>query len=332
MRPPRDDSKVFSYLLPAELLALLACVAVPLGRRVLYALAVYTGLRLDSLLSLRWRDLDLAHGTIAALVQKNGVPQLFALELPGLAAVLRAWRERVPHEGAAPVVPTLSTTDTTKIAGVLRADLQRAGVEREVLFTKDDPRIEPLRFHDLRSTFVTWAKRAGKGDGWISDRTGHHSPTMLARYTRAARTLADLAIEPFPDLTNALPDLADWPTNGPRGDGGEGDGEADEAEASPDSAVILASTEGGTRTHKLFRVADFECCDACSQSRFPAVIDGSDPPDCQRSTAAKYAEGPTSGPRITGIPTALAALVEEVAARPDMARSLLRFASARGAS
>ncbi len=82
-------------------------------------------------------------------------------------------------------------------ATVLRADLLAAGVTREVLFLKQ-PGVEPLRFHDLRATFVTWAKRMGKGDGWISDRTGHLSPGMIERYSRAARTAGRPQDRPLP--------------------------------------------------------------------------------------------------------------------------------------
>ncbi len=47
----------------------------------------------------------------------------------------------------------------------------------------------------------------GKEARWIADRTGHLTPSMLVRYTRAARTLADLDLEVFPDLRGVLPDL-----------------------------------------------------------------------------------------------------------------------------
>jgi integrase len=50
---------------------------------------------------------------------------------------------------------------------------------------------ERRRFHDLPATFVTWAKRQGRSDGWISDRTGHITKEMLDRYDRAARTLEE---------------------------------------------------------------------------------------------------------------------------------------------
>jgi integrase len=54
-------------------------------------------------------------------------------------------------------------------------------VTRAQLFERS-VHIEPLRFHDLRATFVTWARRAGKDSGWISDRTGHLTQEMMQRY------------------------------------------------------------------------------------------------------------------------------------------------------
>ena len=60
---------------------------------------------------------------------------------------------------------------------------------------------------------VTWAMRAGKGDGWIRDRIGHLTPEMRGRYARAARVLADLKYEPFPSLDGWVPELWELPDN-----------------------------------------------------------------------------------------------------------------------
>jgi hypothetical protein len=79
---------------------------------------------------------------------------------------------------------------------------------RALLFEEEAPNVEGLRFHDLRSTFCTWARRAGRSDVWISERTGHElSGDMINRYDRGATTLEDLAYAPFPDIARALPEL-----------------------------------------------------------------------------------------------------------------------------
>jgi hypothetical protein len=66
----------------------------------------------------------------------------------------------------------------------------------------------PLRFHDLRATFVTWAFRMEKSDSWIEDRTAQITKKIMIRYKRAARSIADLTYEPFPDISRAIPELA----------------------------------------------------------------------------------------------------------------------------
>jgi integrase len=267
-KPAKDAPKLFGYLFPVELLALLACMAIPLGRRVLYAIAVYTGLRKSSLLALAWKAVDFDNRTLLSRVSKNGIAQLFEIPV-GLVWVLRMWyvvsespdrsARIIPRAalmlrgGGRPRNGEKATIRQTE-AQALRADLRAAGITREVLFMKA-PNVEPLRFHDGgRATFVTWAKRAGKSDGWIADRTGHLTAEMIQRYNRAARTLEDLRIEPFPELTGTIPELVAAEGGGSRGSpqggpssstppspAGSGDGAAGPAATSPSAAPCPAS-------------------------------------------------------------------------------------------
>lgn len=213
MRPERDTPKLFCFLYPAELLALLRCEAVPLVRRVYYALASYTGLRKSSLKVLRWNAFDFEHSTVTSLVSKTDLAQIFAQSdalTPGiesLMVVLRRYHDFLGRPDAEALVITDLECKKNGEAKALRDDLKLAGVTRALLFS-NSVKVEPLRFHDLRATFVTWAKRAGKGDGWITDRTGHLTPELLKRYARGARMLEDLRYQPFPDISTAVPELA----------------------------------------------------------------------------------------------------------------------------
>jgi len=213
VRPNKGKPKLFAYLYPAELLTLLKCKTVPMGRRVLYALAVYTGLRKGSLLALTWGGIDFENGTLTSLRSKTGLPQLF--EIPeSLLDVLSRWFERCGRPSKTARIVRDVGVRAEREAEALRDDLKAAGVKREALVGAElAENVEPLRFHDLRATFVTWAMRQGKGDGWISDRTGHLTPEMRARYARAARVLADLKYEPFPSLEKSIPELWELPDN-----------------------------------------------------------------------------------------------------------------------
>lgn len=102
LRPSKDAPKLFGFLYPRELLQLLGCAEVPLARRVYYAIACYTGLRLGSLNRCTWNAIDFRHGTITSLVNKNRVPLIFAQAdpaMPGLASVMTTLQryQRVPR-------------------------------------------------------------------------------------------------------------------------------------------------------------------------------------------------------------------------------------------
>jgi integrase len=213
LRPGKDAPKLFCFLYPNELVALLGCTAIPLARRMHYALAAYTGLRKGSLAELRWGSLDFEHGTITSLKSKTGLPQIFAQAdpaIPGLKSlmvVLKRWQELQGCPEAHELIVRDHGCKPRREATTLRADLKDAGITRELLFSTA-VNVEPLRFHDMRAGFVTWARRAGKGRGWIADRTGHLTDDMMNRYDRQARTLADLDYTPFPDIATAVPELA----------------------------------------------------------------------------------------------------------------------------
>jgi integrase len=195
-------------------LALLGCAGekgIPLARRVLYALAVYTGQRKGSLFALRWKHVDFEHGTLASFKTKTGAAQYFVADR-GLMHLLEAWYEQLgkPGDEEALVREADIGCEAKRLATVLRdEDLKAANVTRAILFEADACNVEALRFHDLRSTFCTWARRLGKSNAWISERTGHE-PTgdMINRYDRGAQTLVDLEYAPFPDISRAIPELS----------------------------------------------------------------------------------------------------------------------------
>jgi hypothetical protein len=212
--------KLFCFSYPSELLALLRGsnaqgeTVIPLGRRVLYAVGTYTGRRKGSLFTLCWKHADFDHGTLASFKTKTGRAQYFVTD-PGLMDVLQAWHEHQgkPGDDAAIVNEADVACDRKRLATALRDDLKAVGVTRALLFEEDAENVQGLRFHDLRSTFCTWARRAGKSDAWIGERTGHElSGDMISRYDRGAQTLANLDYEPFPAIGNAVPELAEfWP-------------------------------------------------------------------------------------------------------------------------
>jgi hypothetical protein len=62
--------------------------------------------------------------------------------------------------------------------------------------------------HDLRVAFVTVALANGKSEAWVTDRTGHKTSDMVAKYRRKARSVAEMQLGAFQPLYLAVPELA----------------------------------------------------------------------------------------------------------------------------
>jgi hypothetical protein len=62
----------------------------------------------------------------------------------------------------------------------------------------------PIGIKDLRASFVTVALANGKTETWVTDRTGHKSSEMVARYRRKARAAAELDLGTYKPLDELL--------------------------------------------------------------------------------------------------------------------------------
>lgn len=103
-------------------------------------------------------------------------------------------------------------------------------MKREALHASTAKRIN-VRAHDLRATFITLELAAGKTETWVMDRTGHTSSTMINRYRRKARMVAELRLGSLGPLYVVIPELASL-----KPDDCEGH-DAPEAETPPERVV-----------------------------------------------------------------------------------------------
>ncbi len=202
-KPGEQKAKVCLY--PKEDRALLDCTRIPLVRRVFYGFLAREGMRSGEALALRWTDLDLDHGAVTLDTNKTSDPRSWALD-PGVTAALSAWRSICESKGGASAL-VFEGLSHVRAADMLREDLRAAGIVRAELFETNENR-QPVRVHDLRSTFVTLALANGRTEGWIMDRTGHRSSQMIARYRRGARKASELHLGPLAPLSVAIPELA----------------------------------------------------------------------------------------------------------------------------
>lgn len=264
--PKLGPGKAKQYLYPDEDAKLLACESVPIAFRLLYGVIAREGLRFGEALALTWADLDLERGAVRLDENKTDEPRAWALD-PAVAATLRRWKKL--HTGKDDKIttagPFVGMPDDEQQASRFRSHLKIAAVDRAELHKESENRGR-IRVHDLRATFVTVSLANGKTESWVADRTGHKSSTMIARYQRAARTLAELGMGPLRPLLETIA----WPPEHP----GKTTGKSGQVAAAKNTR-----TEGGTRTLTPFRMADFES-DVIAPVGTPGASDAPDP--CSR--------------------------------------------------
>jgi len=149
--------------------------ALPADDRVIWALALYAGLRRGELMALRWLDVDLAAGVIR--VERSWDPKMKVFVEPKS----RSGRRKVP------------------IAGVLRDLLveHKLGAKGELVLGRDGTRafgdsalaaralrawqgagLEPITLHEARHTFASLMIAAGVNARALATYMGHASVTI----------------------------------------------------------------------------------------------------------------------------------------------------------
>lgn len=205
--PPTGDPPSYPILYPTDVVMLLSCLSIPGWRRMLYGFAIYEGMRLSHMLRLRYSNIDWANGRITIGTGKNNRnARTWKLNAGTLEAL--TWFRGEADLGDY-IFPRLTRNEQLKLATVLRDDLVVAGVTRDVrpdVFATGDGQA-PLRFQDLRATFVSLHLAMGWDEVDVMMRTQHTSTKVLHHHYARRLGLAKGIIEdqgPLPPLDKAM--------------------------------------------------------------------------------------------------------------------------------
>ena len=205
--PTPTEEREQAALFPSEVVALLSCEGIPLKRRYVYAVAIYTGMRRSELVRLEAEDVDLEHGVIRVRGKKTAAAKRtisIEFSLRPLLEVLV--RER--PKGTLLDVPVAHGRNGA--ADLMRKDLSRAKLDRSDL-SRDDAQHMPFTFHGLRHTCITHWTVAGRDQLFLLTAAGHTDLTMTKRYLAAAASLSTKFGHPHPPLPAALHGAVDVP-------------------------------------------------------------------------------------------------------------------------
>ena len=219
--PHRTLSRQKTFIHPSEAAALLACEAVPLEWRELYAIAIYTYLRPGELRALTWRDVDADAGLIhiskaydeASCETRQPKTRAGMREVPIEAALLPLLKrmKKAANDKAALVVPLLAATREDVRARVFRSHLAQAKVERDRL-TEETSTTMGINFRSCRDTGITWLAMAGVPIVAVQRRAGHEKIETSAGYCKIAEDHKGKLGVPFAPLPASLVGSVDCPS------------------------------------------------------------------------------------------------------------------------
>jgi integrase len=204
--PERGELRSKPFLRPHEIMTLLSCEDVACYRRELYAVAIYTAARIGEIRALTLADVDFDAMQITIAKQADRFGDVKGKTKTRRARVVRIEPNLVPllRILVARKGKRLLDVPNEDHAGLLRADLLMAWVQREALFADDDLRMQ-LTFHGLRDTCLTHMAVRRDPPQDVQWRAGHTTPATTERYIAQARYEAgDNFGTPLPPLPAEL--------------------------------------------------------------------------------------------------------------------------------
>jgi integrase len=184
-------------------------------RRALLATLTFAGLRIGEALSLRWRDIDLARGTITVRASKTDAGVRVVNILPVLRDELGAYRARL--DPAPDVLVFGTATGRRQGATNVRRRMLAKAVERankQLAKDEAEPLPEGLTPHSLRRTFASLLFAIGETPPYVMAQMGHTTASLtLAIYARQMNRR-----DREPERLKALVEGREWAALGSSGD------------------------------------------------------------------------------------------------------------------
>ncbi len=184
------------------------CDSVKGEMRLLFAVGIYTGLRLGDCALLEWGNVDLTRRMIAVIPRKtarhaNGRPVV----IPIHAALAPMLAETPPKKRTGYVMPQTAetyNTDRAALTDKIQAAFMAAGIRTSSKADGQARAMVEVGFHSLRHTFVSLAANAGVPMAHVQSIVGHTSPAMTRHYFHVSENALQNAVGALPDVGGAL--------------------------------------------------------------------------------------------------------------------------------
>lgn len=194
------------------------CGSVTGEMRTLFAVGIYTGLRLGDCALLDWGSVDLVRRRISLIPRKtkrhsHGKPVVIPIH-PTLAAILMEGET----ERSGYVMPEIAATyerEPSLLTSRIQKTFRDCGIKTTTKQGEGRKAAVDVGFHSLRHTFVSLSANAGAPLAVVQSIVGHSNPAMTRHYFHEQESALISAVAALPDVTGETIQQED-------GDAGEG--------------------------------------------------------------------------------------------------------------
>ncbi len=180
------------------------CGSVTGEMRTLFAVGVYTGLRLGDAALLDWGEVDLVRRRICLIPRKtarhaHGKPVVIPIHstLADILAETPA-KERKGH--VVPELAELYEHNDSLLSRRISAVFASAGISTQSRREGERAKVD-VGYHSLRHTFVSLSANAGAPLAIVQAIVGHSNPAMTRHYLHESESALTNAVAALPDVT-----------------------------------------------------------------------------------------------------------------------------------
>ena len=179
--------------------------------RLLFALGIYTGLRLGDCATMEWGKIDLARGFLQTNPHKTSKTLVRIPLHPTLAGMLS---EIPSNEHTGFVLKEIAETylhNSSILTHRIKKAFTRAGIKTTAKCKDGKNARVDVGFHSLRHTFVSLSANAGVPLTVVQAIVGHTNPMMTRHYFHASDDALKGAVAALPDVIEATGNPAQLP-------------------------------------------------------------------------------------------------------------------------
>ena len=199
-RKPQSDENGRRALTIEELTRICSTLAGEM--RMLFALGIYTGLRLGDCALMDWGAIDMMRRVIVTTPRKTKKHKT-VVEIPIHLALYTMLDETPREKRTGYVMPEMAATYTRDRAAVtdrIRRAFESAGFKTRAEVDGYANAVAKVGFHSLRHTFVSLMGNAGAPLALVQSIVGHSNPMMTAHYFHARTDALANAVGNLPAL------------------------------------------------------------------------------------------------------------------------------------